>query len=68
MSAMPFPPDNRTAELEAEIEFLRRLCRIAERDSLGTVTALKRSLSWRLTAPLRLAVMEAALFANITKR
>ena len=53
---MPALPDNRIAELEAENEFLDRLCRLSDRRGAGAVAALRRSLSWRATAPLRKAV------------
>lgn len=50
--------DEREAERQAEIEFLRRLCRITEREWRYSLAAVKHSLSWRITAPLRL-VLEA---------
>ena len=53
---MPTFSDSRTAELEAENEFLGRLCRLSDRRGADAVAALKRSLSWRATAPLRKAV------------
>ena len=45
----------REAELAAEVAFLERLCRQNARNADNAVAALKRSLSWRATAPLRFA-------------
>ena len=50
---MPSLHDNRIAELKAENEFLERLCRLSDRRGAEAVAALRRSLSWRATAPLR---------------
>ena len=41
------------AELTAKIVFLERLCEIARRDGQANLAAMKRSASWRVTAPLR---------------
>ena len=51
---------SQAAERRGEVEFLERLCRIERRQKDAAIEALKRSLSWRLTAPLRLAVEAAA--------
>ena len=53
---MPPISDSRTAELEAATAFLGRLCRLSDRRGADAVAALRRSLSWRATAPLRAAV------------
>lgn len=45
--------DNRIAELEAENALLERLCRLSDRRGAEAVAALRRSLSWRATSPLR---------------